>query len=58
MNAIEFVLGIQKLKPLHVPSDMASVRHDLEIASYTHLEFHCPRCRLIRLHPIEWLPRI
>ena len=31
MNAVEFVLRIQKLKPLHVPGDMAGVRHDLEI---------------------------
>ena len=31
MNAIEFVLGIQKLEPLHVPSDMAGISHDLEI---------------------------
>ena len=31
MNAVEFVLRFQKLKPLHVPGDMASVRHDLEI---------------------------
>ena len=31
MNAVEFVLGVQKLEPLHVPGDMASVRHDLEI---------------------------
>ena len=31
MDAVEFVLRIQKLKPLHVPGDMASVSHDLEI---------------------------
>ena len=31
MNAVELLLLVQELKPLHVPSDMAGVRHDLEI---------------------------
>ncbi len=31
MNAVEFVLRIQELKPLHVPRHVARVRHDLEI---------------------------
>jgi hypothetical protein len=31
MNSVEFVLRIQKLKPLHVPCDMASVGHDLRV---------------------------
>ncbi len=31
MNAVEVVLLVQKLKPLHVPRDMARVRHDLEV---------------------------
>ena len=25
---------------------------------YTHVECFCPRCRVIRLRPISWLPRI
>ena len=25
---------------------------------YTHIECFCPRCRVIRLRLIEWLPRI
>jgi hypothetical protein len=25
---------------------------------YTHIECHCPRCRMTRLRPISWLPRI
>ena len=25
---------------------------------YTHVECFCPRCRLIRLRPMSWLPRI
>jgi hypothetical protein len=25
---------------------------------HTHVECHCPRCRVIRLRPISWLPRI
>ena len=31
VNAVEVVLLVQKLKPLHVPGDMARVRHDLEV---------------------------
>ena len=30
MNAVKLFLLVQKLKPLHVPGDVASVRHDLE----------------------------
>jgi hypothetical protein len=25
---------------------------------YTHIECCCPRCRVIRLRPMDWLPRI
>jgi hypothetical protein len=25
---------------------------------FTHTECHCPRCRMTRLRPISWLPRI
>ena len=25
---------------------------------YTHVECYCPRCRVTRLRPISWLPRI
>src|SRR5262245_31112875 len=25
---------------------------------YTHVKCYCPRCRMIRLRPISWLPRI
>jgi hypothetical protein len=31
VDAVEFVLAVQKLEPLHVPSDMACVSHDLEV---------------------------
>ena len=31
MDAVEFVLAVQKLEPIHVPGDMACVSHDLEI---------------------------
>jgi hypothetical protein len=24
----------------------------------THIECYCPRCRVIRLRPLSWLPRI
>ena len=25
---------------------------------YTHIECYCPRCRMTRLRPMRWLPRI
>jgi hypothetical protein len=25
---------------------------------YTHIECRCPRCRMIRIRPMDWLPRI
>jgi hypothetical protein len=25
---------------------------------YTHIECSCPRCRVIRLRPMSWLPKI
>jgi hypothetical protein len=25
---------------------------------YTHVEANCPRCRVVRLQPMSWLPRI
>ncbi len=31
MDAVEIILLVQKLKPLHVPGDMAGIRHDLEV---------------------------
>src|SRR4051812_24780425 len=27
-------------------------------AGYTHVECHCPRCRVTRLRSMNWLPRI
>ena len=31
MNAVELVLLVEELKPLHVPGDVPCVRHDLEV---------------------------
>ena len=31
MNAVEVILLVQKLKALHVPRDMAGIRHDFEV---------------------------
>ncbi len=31
MDAVEVVLLVQELKPLHVPGDMAGIRHDFEV---------------------------
>ena len=27
-------------------------------AGFSHIECHCPRCRMTRLRPMSWLPRI
>jgi hypothetical protein len=26
--------------------------------AYTHIECFCPRCRVMRLRPMSWLPKI
>jgi hypothetical protein len=31
---------------------------DFAADGYTHVECFCPRCRMTRLRPIGWLPRI
>ena len=31
---------------------------EFEAEGFTHVECHCPRCRMTRLKPISWLPRI
>ena len=39
------------MDPLHAPFEVAT-------DDYTHIECYCPRCRMARMRPISWLPRI
>ena len=40
------------MDPLHAAIE------EFEAEGYTHIECYCPRCRVIRLRPMNWLPRI
>lgn len=40
------------MDPLHATIDAFAAK------GFTHVECHCPRCRMTRLRPISWLPRI
>ena len=40
------------MDPLHATIE------EFAAEGYTHVECFCPRCRVIRLRPISWLPRI
>jgi len=40
------------IDPLH-----ATIEH-FAADGYTHIECHCLRCRVTRLRPMNWLPRI
>jgi hypothetical protein len=40
------------LDPLHATIE------EFAAEGYTHVESSCPRCRVVRLRPMEWLPRI
>jgi hypothetical protein len=35
-----------------------AIIEDFAADGYTRVECRCPRCRVIRLRPISWLPRI
>jgi hypothetical protein len=40
------------MEPLHATIE------EFAADGYTHVECFCPRCRVIRLRPMSWLPRI
>ena len=40
------------MNPLHATIE------EFAAEGYTHVECDCPRCRMTRLRPISWLPRI
>ena len=40
------------MDPLHATIE------EFAAEGYTHIECFCPRCRVIRLRPMSWLPKI
>lgn len=40
------------MDPLHATSE------EFAAEGYSHIECYCPRCRVIRLRPMHWLPKI
>lgn len=40
------------MDPLHATIE------EFAAEGYTHIQCHCPRCRIIRLRPMSWLPKI
>jgi hypothetical protein len=43
---------LRVMEPLHATIE------EFAAEGYTHVECYCPRCRVIRLRLIRWLPRI
>ena len=47
-----FLRYAQTMDPLHATIE------EFAAEGYTHVECFCPRCRVIRLRPMSWLPKI
>ena len=47
-----FAAMVWQMNPLHATIE------EFAGDGFTHVECHCPRCRMTRLRPISWLPRI
>jgi hypothetical protein len=45
-------LGSEVMDPLHATIE------EFAADGYSHVECFCPRCRVIRLRPVVWLPKI
>ena len=43
---------LRTMDPLHATIE------EFATEGFTHVKCYCPRCRMIRLRPISWLPRI
>jgi len=41
-----------------MPSPLHATIEEFAAEGYTHVECFCPRCRIIRMRPMGWLPRI
>jgi hypothetical protein len=48
LSAVTYLM----IDPLHATIE------NFAAEGFTHVECYCPRCRMIRLRPISWLPRI
>ena len=46
------LLKMKVMDPLHATIE------EFAAEGYTHIECFCPRCRIIRLRPMSWLPKI
>jgi hypothetical protein len=47
-----FTGSLGQMNPLHPTIE------EFATEGYTHIECSCPRCRMIRLRPMGWLPKI
>ena len=41
-----------------MPPPLQATIEEFAADGYTHVECLCPRCRVIRLRPMSWLPKI
>ena len=44
--------------PRRLMDSLHATIEEFAAEGFTHVECHCPRCRVTRLRPISWLPRI
>ena len=54
LNSAGLTLSVM-LRPM---DPLAATIEEFEAEAFTHIECHCPRCRVTRLRPMSWLPRI
>ena len=54
LNSAGLTLSVM-LRPM---DPLAATIEEFEAEAFTHIECHCPRCRVTRLRPMNWLPRI
>jgi len=54
LNSAGLTLSVM-LRPM---DPLAATIEEFEAEAFTHIECHCPRCRVTRQRPINWLPRI
>ena len=43
---------------MHSIDALRATIEEFAAEGFTHIECYCPRCRMTRLRPISWLPRI
>ena len=50
--------GAARAITLYSDNALKATVEEFAAEGYTHLECFCPRCRVTRLRPIQWLPKI